>query len=148
MTDLVALSGGFSDGGEEVHDTALNGEFDPSVNELAKALVDGKPESQRLFGSCADKATNRFPAVDVSQLVIGTVPLGMLRVHAPAANASTHLILFRDTSRMHQTEGLQFGLDASDFLFELRDRGCFYVGYAIYNSHLCQHIICRFPVIV
>jgi len=96
----------------------LDGPLDPSVNKLAEAFIDGEPFAESLCGSCPDETTDRFAAVDVGQFVVRAVPLGVFRVCASAAGASADLVLFRDASRMHGAELLQFGLNTSDFRFE------------------------------
>ena len=120
----ACFSWGAGGGGEEVDDASLDGQLDPSVDELAEAFVDGEPLAEGSLGSCPDEAADRFAAVDVGQFVVRAVPLGVFRVRAAAARASADLVLFRDASRVHGAEALQFGLNASDFRFEGGDRGC------------------------
>lgn len=130
---------GLLSGGEEVNDSSLDGQFDPSVDELTKPFVGGEPFGEALFGSCTNEATGLLAAVDIVQFVVRAVSLRMFFVHALTPCPSTDLILLRDASRMHGAHGLQLSLNAPDFRFNFGDRHCFHGGYHIYDSHICQH---------
>ena len=74
------MLGGRGGGGEELEHASLDGQLDPSVDEPPEALVGGEPLGERQLGSCADEAADRFTALDVGELVVRAVPLGVFEV--------------------------------------------------------------------
>ncbi len=89
---------------EELDTGLLDRQLDPPIDELAESLVGGEALFDLIGAVGPNEATDRFAAMDVGKLVIWTMTLRMVRIHASAAGSATDLILHRDTSRVHWPE--------------------------------------------
>ena len=89
---------------EELDTGLLDRQLDPPIDELAEGLVGGEALFDLIGAVGPNEATNRFAVMDVGELVVWTMTLRMLRVHASASGSTTDLILHRNASRVHWPE--------------------------------------------
>jgi len=86
---------------EELDLALSDAQGDPLVDEFAERLVSGHAAEDLGDAVGPNKAADGLAAMDVGQLVVGTMSLGMLRMHAAAAGSAADLILAGDAAGMH-----------------------------------------------
>ena len=115
---LARRVGGAARLAEELCAARLDGELDPSVDELTEGFVVPETLSEFLDAVFANEPTARLAPVAVGQLVVWAVLLRVDRIVASARGSAADVVLLRDAAWVDWSEFKQFFLDTRDFLFQ------------------------------
>lgn len=98
-------------------------QLDPLIHQFPECFVFLGLLAEFIHGACANEPADLFASMDIGELFIRAMSLGMLGIHASAAGTPAHLILLGHAAGMHGAE-LEQGLpDGIDFSFYRINRG-------------------------
>ena len=106
--------------GRFVEEPALppqDAQLDPLIHQFPECFVLLGLLAEFIHGIRPDEPADLFAPVDISELFIRTMSLGMIGVRASASATAAHLILLGHASGMHGAELEQGFPDGIDFSF-------------------------------